>query len=155
MLTIPLQCFLNDKNVFHINSLAALHFPMETTSLVMSAIARNWSFFTIFKQTFRYILRYIPLELEAKIRNSHDGKRRIAAFVNNLSKKITRETFDTSKLLFVQYLRSLCPPIHTQSSVLIPLMKWLSHYARSHWSICVFRWEYVNMVATFQICAYF
>ena len=32
MLTIPLQCFLNDKNIFHINVLAALHFPMETTS---------------------------------------------------------------------------------------------------------------------------
>ena len=34
-------------------------------------------------------------------------------------------------------------------------MKLLSHYARSHWSIGVFRWEYVNMVVTFQIRAYF
>ena len=38
---------------------------------------------------------------------------------------------------------------------LYQVIKYLSHNARSHWSIDVVRLEYVNTVVTFQVCAYF
>ena len=68
MLTFPLQCFLNDKTIFHINFTCSLTFQMETTSY-----DKAWRGFQ--KQNFGLCSTYyltVPITLHKHLFNVHN-----------------------------------------------------------------------------------